>query len=237
MIKEHTYQDRTIHYKLTFKKRKSLGIYVDVYGNIELRVPRETPEKQIVELIENKWDWINRKSDESKEKTQGFKEKNYEDGEHFLYLGQEYPIVVSEDAGYGKGRVSFDGEVLKIDVAVRDEAQLKKLMTRFYKQQCKKLVEARIKVYQTNFKVKPRKISISSNKKTWGTCNNLREMTFNWKLAMAPLTVIDYIVVHEMCHMVHLNHDRSFWRLVGKIMPDYEAKEAWLSASHWKMVV
>jgi len=57
------------------------------------------------------------------------------------------------------------------------------------------------------------------------------------KLAMAPLEVIDYIVVHEMCHMVHLNHDRSFWRLVGKMLPDYEERESWLAQSSWKMVV
>ncbi len=54
---------------------------------------------------------------------------------------------------------------------------------------------------------------------------------------MAPLRVIDYVVVHEMCHMVHMNHDRSFWRLVGKIIPDYEQRENWLALSNWKMVV
>ena len=54
---------------------------------------------------------------------------------------------------------------------------------------------------------------------------------------MAPLNVIDYVVVHEMCHMVHLNHDRSFWRLVGKIIPDYEQRENWLNFSNWKMTV
>ncbi len=70
-----------------------------------------------------------------------------------------------------------------------------------------------------------------------GTCNSKRELTFNWKLAMAPLDVIDYIVIHEMCHMVHMNHDRSFWRLVGKYMPNYDEKQAWLANSHWKMVL
>lgn len=54
---------------------------------------------------------------------------------------------------------------------------------------------------------------------------------------MAPLDVIDYIVIHEMCHMVHMNHDRSFWRLVGKYMPNYDEKQAWLANSHWKMVL
>ncbi len=78
---------------------------------------------------------------------------------------------------------------------------------------------------------------ISDSKSTWGTCDSMRQLTFNWKLAMAPLEVIDYVVVHEMCHLVHLNHDRSFWRLVGKILPNYEQRENWLALSSWKMNV
>jgi len=237
MTRTHTYENHTLDFQLTYKKRKTLGIYIDVYGNVELRVPRDTSDKAIAELLEGKWSWIVRKQSEMKERTTGFKEKTYDDGEEFLFLGHHYPISINEDSTTNKASIIFDEEILKIAVPHRDEELLKKLMTKFYKQQCKRLVEARIRVHQSKFKVKPRNIKINGNKKNWGTCNSLRELTFNWKLAMAPLEVIDYVVIHEMCHMVHMNHDRSFWRLVGKHMPDYEDKQDWLKQSHWKMVV
>jgi hypothetical protein len=97
------------------------------------------------------------------------------------------------------------------------------------------LVEDRIRHYQGQFKVRPRGIQINDNPAVWGTCNGQRQLTFNWKLAMAPAEVIDYIVVHELCHMTHLNHDRSFWRLVGKLLPDYKARQDWLQQSGWRM--
>lgn len=235
ITREFTLNDDTIICQVWYKKRKTLGIHIDAYGNIELRVPRATSDEAIRKLVEAKWHWITTKSGEMKERTKGFKKKEYSDGETFLLLGREYPIAIHE--GVPEEAIAFDGETLHLHVAERDPERMKQLMTGFYKKQCKQQVEKRIRHHQPAFKDKPRKIAISANKKTWGTCSSKRELTFNWKLVMAPLEVLDYVVVHEMCHMVHLNHDRSFWRLVGRIKPDYEACQAWLAESHWKMVV
>lgn len=237
MNKSYTYQEQTIDYTLIYKKRKTIGIYIDTYGNIELRMPKETTDNQISQLIESKWSWITTKQGEMKEKTKGFKERVYEEGELYLYLGENYPIRIIENKELKNENVLLKKGELLVNIKAYDEEHIKKILKKFYHKQCKSLVEERIKYYQSNFKVKPRSIKLSDNKKTWGTCNSLRELTFNWKLAMAPLEVVDYIVVHEMCHMVHLNHDRSFWRLVGKYIPDYEERQAWLNQSHWKMVV
>jgi len=237
MNTSYTYMEQTIEYHIIYKKRKSLGIYIDVYGNIELRVPRDATVVQIQQMLENKWPWIIKNQLEMKEKTKGFKEKEYQEGEQFLYLGSGYPIRIVEDDELKSEHIDFTGIELMIYVKIHDEEKIQKLLKRFYYQQCKALVQKRINLNQSKFKMKPRGFKISNNKKTWGTCNSDRELTFNWKLAMAPIEVIDYIVIHEMCHMVHLNHDRSFWRLVGKFMPDYESRQMWLSQSHWKMVV
>jgi predicted metal-dependent hydrolase len=236
-LRQFTYQDIVIDYHIQYKKRKSLGIYIDVYGNIELRVPKETKDIQIQKLLEDKHDWIITKQREMKEKTKGFKEKEYKEGEAFLYLGRQIPIRIIEDVEHKGEEVVLKGDELHIYLIEFEELKVQQLLKRFYYKQCKALVEERIRIYQPNFKVKPKSVKISDNKKTWGTCNNHRELTFNWKLSMAPIDVIDYVVLHEMCHLVHLNHDRSFWRLLGKFIPDYEEKQEWLSQSHWKMVV
>lgn len=236
-MNSHTYENQSIDFQLIYKKRKTQGIYIDVYGNIELRVPRHTTDKQITALLEAKWPWIIKKQDEMKERTKGFKEKTYEQEEEFLYLGKAYPIRVVIDEEVTRPKVRFIENYLEIVLSELNTEVIKKALTRHYKQQCKALVEARVRNYQPNFKVKPKSIRIGSNKKHWGSCTSLRDLTFNWKLAMAPIEVLDYVVIHEMCHMVHMNHDRSFWRLVGKYMPDYESKQTWLQHSHWKMVV
>ena len=233
----HEYKNETVDYNIIFKKRKTMGIYIDVYGHIELRVPKGTSQESIRHLLESKWDWIQAKSKEQKERTNGFKEKVYNEGETFLYLGKSYPIIITIDENIKQDYVLLEEDKLHLYVREQEDDRIKQALKRFYYQQCKILVEKRIKLYQSNFKMKPRSIRISDNKSNWGTCDSKLQLTFNWKLAMAPMDSIDYVVVHEMCHMVHLNHDRSFWRLVGKILPDYEQRKHWLNQSSWKMVI
>ncbi|WML50102.1 SprT family zinc-dependent metalloprotease [Neobacillus sp. PS3-34] len=233
----HTYSGETISFEIKYKKRTSTGIYIDVYGNVEVHAPKGTPDESVLQLLEDKWDLIQQKSKEKKDRLLGPQEKVYEHGESFLYLGNTYPIQIHQDINITQDYVVFEGEKLHIYVKQLEDEKIKQALKRYYYQQCKALVEKSIQSYKSNFKVKPRSIRISDSKTTWGTCDSKLQLTFNWRLAMAPLKVIDYVVVHEMCHMIHLNHDRSFWRLVGKIMPDYKEQENWLAISSWKMTV
>jgi predicted metal-dependent hydrolase len=139
-----TYNDQTIDYHVIYKKRKSLGIYIDVYGNIELRVPRETSDKQISEMIEAKWNWILTKQQEMKEKTKGFKEKEYVEGEVFLYLGKSYPIKIQEVQLIKSELVELQEEELVINIKHYEESKdkeekIKKLLKKFYYKRCKAL--------------------------------------------------------------------------------------------------
>ncbi|RBW70823.1 M48 family metallopeptidase [Bacillus taeanensis] len=233
----HTYAGKTIRLEIKYKKRTSIGIMIDHYGNVEVHAPKGTPDERVLQLIEEKWGLIQQKLNEMKDRMRGKQEKVYEHGESFLFLGNTYPIKIIQDINIEQDNVVIEGEHLHIHVKQIEDEKIKQALKRFYYQQCKALVEKRIRYYQSHFKVKPRSIKISDSKTAWGTCDSKLQLTFNWRLAMAPLHVIDYVVVHEMCHMVHLNHDRSFWRLVGKIMPDYKEQENWLALSRWKMTV
>ncbi|MGX6444734.1 M48 family metallopeptidase [Neobacillus sp. K501] len=233
----HTYSGKTIRFEIKYKNRSSIGISIDSYGNIEVQAPKGTPDTRVIQLMEDKWDLIQEKLQEIQNRSRGPQKKIYEHGENFLYLGNAYPIQIIHDKTLEQDHVVFEEERLYIFVKQMDDEKIKQALKRFYYQRCKALVEKSISSYQRNFKTKPRSIRISDSKTTWGTCDSKQQLTFNWRLAMAPREVIDYVVVHEMCHMVHLNHDRSFWRLVGKIMPDYKAKENWLTLSSWKMTV
>lgn len=233
----HTYNDETIRFEIKYKNRSSFAISVDGYGNIEVIAPRKTPDERVIQVVESNWELIQQKVKEMKDRQQGQKDKTYDPDERFLYLGNSYPIEIIHDQSVTKDYVVFEDGKLHIYVKQVDAEKIKQSLRRFYYQQCKALIETSIANYQSYFKTKPRSIRISDSQKTWGTCDSKHQLTFNWRLAMAPRDVIDYVVIHEMCHMVHLNHDRSFWRLVGKIMPDYKEKENWLAMSNWKMTI
>lgn len=233
----HTYLGETVHVDIKYKNRSSFNILIDAYGHIEVHAPKKTPDAKVIELLEANWVPIQEKVQEMKARLNGQQEKVYENEENFLYLGKSYPIEIIQHQQIEKEHVVFEGNKLQIYVKLLDDEKIKQTLQRFYYQQCKSLVEKSISQYQTYFKTKPRSIRISDSKTTWGTCDSNHRLTFNWRLAMAPQEVIDYVVVHEMCHMVHLNHDRSFWRLVGSIMPNYKEKERWLALSNWKMTV
>lgn len=233
----HTFLDTTIDFNILYKLRKSIGIYIDFYGGIEAHVPKGTPIETILLSLESNWQQIIQKSKEIKERTTAPVEKIYDHGEVFLYLGVSYPILIFENCDQNKDYVVFEQNKIHVYVKVHNDNTVKQALKRFYYQRCKALVESRIRIYQSEFKMKPRSIRITDDSSNWGTCNSNLEITFNWKLAMAPIEVIDYVVVHEMCHMVHLNHDRSFWRLVGKFLPDYEQRSNWLILSGRKMTL
>ncbi|PLT29632.1 M48 family metallopeptidase [Peribacillus deserti] len=233
----HTYLGETLRFNIVYKKRTSVSISIDFYGNIEVQAPKGTPDDIVLKLLEEKWDWIQQQSKEMKDRLLGPQAKTYKHGEEFLYLGKTYPIQIHTDSNVEQDHAVLGGDQLHIYVNDLEDEKIKQTLKRFYYQQCKALVEKSIASYQGYFKVKPRSIRISDSKTTWGTCDSKKQLTFNWKLAMAPPEVIDYVVVHEMCHMIHLNHDRSFWRLVGKIIPDYKSRESWLAFSNWKMTV
>jgi predicted metal-dependent hydrolase len=233
----YTYSGKTIRFEIIYKNRTSIGISIDSYGNIEIQAPKGIPDQEVLQFLEGKWDLIQQKLKEKKDRLDGPQEKVYENDESFLYLGNIYPIKIFQDINITQDHVMFEGEKLHVYVKQLDDEKIKQALKRFYYQQCKALVEKSIAYYQSNFKPKPRSIRISDSKRTWGTCDSKLQLTFNWRLAMAPREVIEYVVVHEMCHMIHLNHDRSFWRLVGKIMPDYKEKENWLALSNWKMTI
>jgi predicted metal-dependent hydrolase len=138
------------------------------------------------------------------------------------YLGKLYPLIAVVDESIKKEVIHFDGQSFKCLSPKSGEVDVTKALKSFYKKEAKKVIEQRLKLYQPQIKTKYKAFSIESDDSKWGSCSSLRMLTFNWKLMLFPIEAVDYVVIHELCHLEHLNHDRSFWRLVGKICPDYK---------------
>lgn len=138
------------------------------------------------------------------------------------YLGKTYPLYTKVDPTVKKITIQWSGKDFTCLSPQEGEIDIANALQAFYMKEGRKLIEERLKIYQPHFKVKHKSFSIENHQNKWGSCSSKRHLTFHWKLIMFPLNVIDYVVVHELCHLIHMNHDRSFWRLVGKIYPRYK---------------
>lgn len=138
------------------------------------------------------------------------------------YLGKLYPLFIEVDPSLKNIIIEWDSKAFLCTSPQEGDSGLAESLQAFYTKECRKLIEKRLKLYQPNFKVKYKSFSIENHPNRWGSCNSNRHLTFHWKLILFPLNAIDYVVIHELCHLIHMNHDRSFWRLVGKIYPKYK---------------
>ncbi len=138
------------------------------------------------------------------------------------YLGMSYPVYTKVDPLIKKVTIEWDGKAFICTSPQEGEIDIANALQTHYALPIGKLIGKRLKLYQSHFKVKYKSFSIENHPTKWGSCSSKRNLTFHWKLMMFPLSAIDYVVVHELCHLVHMNHDRSFWRLVGKVYPKYK---------------
>ncbi|WP_188999740.1 M48 family metallopeptidase [Paenibacillus nasutitermitis] len=193
-----------------YGKGKKMSIHIDVSGFITVKAPKGTTDERVRQTVEQHGTWILEKIRSLEEARSLPKAREYQDEGTFLYLGKTYLLHEL------------------IDTGELSEEELRQQLKKFYFASCKKIIGERIEGYQTRLKVKPKSIEIVESKTKWGSCSASKMLTFNYRLAMAPLDVIDYVIIHELCHLTHMNHDRSFWRRVGSIMPDYKAKQEFL---------
>jgi predicted metal-dependent hydrolase len=204
-------ENNVIEFDIQYGKRKKLSIHIDSIGYITVKVPKNTSNEMIKSAIEDQAKSILEKLDEIAEARDIPNKREYHQQGKFFYLGKEYLLHEL------------------IEVSELGEEDLKKNLKKFYISSCKKIVGDRIRVYQQQLRVKPKIIDIVESKMKWGSCSSDKKLTFNYRLAMAPIEVIDYVIIHELCHLIHMNHDRSFWRRVGSIDPDYKKKQEYLA--------
>lgn len=234
-----------VTYQLTRSKRKSLSIMIGKDGTIQVKAPNWLPKYRIDQFIQQKSDWIEEKRSEVNILEQKKAAHTFQEGDSFFFLGETYGLVVqSIPSKGGKEKVTLHKEE-KLLAAVtenRTPSGLKQQLEQWYIHQAKGLFRERSSYYyplvaQAAEKMgkqdigRVNRITIRNQKTRWGSCSSKGNLNFNWRLLMAPIEVLDYVVVHELCHLAYLNHSRQFWQLVGQILPDYENRREWLKSN------
>ena len=222
----------TINYQIIRSNRKTVGLEVSIEEGVIVRAPEKISEERIKEVVKKKAEWIMRKQKRLDEIKPAPKPKEFISGERLPYLGRRYRLKVKRVDTIGVSVNLYQGKLM-IDVGSdlgeyeRKEIIKNKVM-QWYRKHAEKQIKERVKKYQNKIGVEPNSIKIKKQKKRWGSCSSLGNLNFNWKLIMAPMRIIDYIVVHELAHLKYPNHSKEYWDLVESIIPDYEQKQEWL---------
>ena len=230
------YKDKEIEFNIIRRKRKSISIKIESTGQIIVSAPLRINKEEILQVVKSKSDWIVKNQAEIKKRGLNKIAREISEGSTFMYLGEEYPLHLIVDEYIKNITVEHNKDSLErqgfiIHTNTMDVEKIKMAFEKWYREETLKIVTKRIDYYASNFKDKVTCIRVKEQKRRWASCTGKNAILFNWRISMARADVLDYIVVHEMCHMDHRNHSKYFWNRVEEIMPNYKEKHAWLKAN------
>lgn len=203
-----------------YSTRKTISLKVNEEGELIVRCPKKVSLSYIENLIARKTSWILEKKKRLLEALDFLEEKF--DGKNFLYLGTDYAVNFIENCS--KDFFFKDGLFIKNDYKNKP----KEIIAKFYQQNAKDLIFSRVEFFSKKHDFKYTKLRLSNAKGHFGSCNSKNTLSFSWRLMMAPIDVIDYVVVHELSHILQKNHSKKFWNLVEEILPNYKESRKWL---------
>lgn len=219
-------------YELTRGKGRTIEIAVLKDGRIKVRVPYRMPGYAVESFLEEKSEWIRKHMEQIREEKEQYTERKFREGEVYFYLGKPYNLRF---AGKTKDTVWLCGNEIFMDENVSGEKRRRDELEKWYRKQAKKRIPDRTRCYAEITGESPNRIIVKNQKKRWGSCSSLKNLNFNWKLIMLPQEIIDYVIIHELCHLKEMNHSKRFWQHVEEIMPDYRERRKWLKDNAWKV--
>ena len=209
-------------------KRRTIALIIERDGSLTVRAPRRATLNDIHSFIAEKMDWIIR-SREKMKAIVDIPKKQYTDGERFLFLGTDYELRLVPPQ---RPALKFDGE-FTLSASARERGE--RMFTQWYKTQALTIFTERVSHYAALHGFEPKQVKVNSAKTRWGSCSASGNINFTWRLVMAPLEVVDYVVLHELAHLKVKNHSPRFWNLVEKICPDYKRQRRWLRENGEKL--
>ncbi len=214
------------NYTITRSKRKTVSLIIERGGVIRILAPLKYPEQNINQFLIDKKNWISKKmnalaADRKIAPT-------FIEGTNIEFMGGMLRIA------HHVVQKKSDAFICQVDDVIhynRSDFSYESMLEdteRWYRHQALMIFQERVTYYSDLLNRKPTKISIKTQRKRWGTCTSKGHILLNWRLILAPLEVIDYVILHELCHLYHMDHSKRFWDLVSSIDPNYTDKRLWL---------
>lgn len=207
--------------KIVRSRRRSVALIITQDATLIVRAPLYTPSSVIEDFVRDKSFWIRRKIDEAAAHRAQARKVFFE-GERFLYLGEHYPLSLVEASPVP---LVFD-DAFRLERSFLPDA--KSLFVGWYRRQAGERIPERVEFYSALSGIRHYGCRITNTRSRWASCSGEGYLRFSWRLIMAPLNVVDYVVVHELAHVAHKDHSTAFWNRVASIFPDYKRTRKWL---------
>ena len=226
-MKKIKYENKTIAY--TVSKAKVKNLYISIQnGEVVVKAPWYVTGSQIQEVVESKRAWIMQKLEEYKASPR--KVKEYTNGEKFQILGESYYLnIYYQDITTAMLNVENEKINIILPLIYSEEdntEQIKKMINKMYNMIAEKEVEIAMEKTRKMVGLAPEEYRIKKIKTAWGSCSSTKKITINQDLIMYSRKALEYVVLHEICHLKYMNHSKKFWEMVEKYMPDYKDAEA-----------
>lgn len=217
--------------KIIRTKRKTIALQVTDDASLIVRAPFGVSEETIEHVVMKHRKWIERKQKEVLERDPKFTPKEFVNGEGFLYLGRYYKLHIVQ---WQEIPLLFNnGFYLLKDYVPMARA----LFIKWYKERALEKISERVKFYAKERGFIYNTVKITDAQTRWGSCSPKGNLLFSWRLIMAPLSIIDYVVVHELVHLEERSHNKDFWAKVKMLIPDYERRKEWLKGNAYLLKI
>lgn len=197
-------------------------------GGLEVVVPRGVGLARVEAVLREKESWIIGTLQRVAEETARSAPPPLTDGRVLPFAGREIWLKVVSGAPAGRFRAALVGDVLTLTVAACEQEVIRNALEAWYRRQAKVVFAERLVACNAAYGFTYGRVSIKEQKSRWGSCSRQGNLNFNWRLLLAPLAVLDYVVTHELAHLKEMNHAPRFWQLVARGCPDYLAHRRWL---------
>jgi predicted metal-dependent hydrolase len=210
-------------------RRKTVTIAADPSAGIVLKVPVDASVHRLDGIVRAKAPWILHRLVEFRELGPGPAPKEFIPGESYSYLGRSYRLRIERSAEIGSAFAALRGASLTVTLSLRElnetrEGLVKHAVVAWYRKQANRRLPERVDFYAERAGLRRPSVLVREQEKRWGSCNSKGQLRFNWRVMMAPMSLVDYVVAHEICHLVVRDHSARFWKLLGTILPDYEKR-------------
>ncbi|MDD2554230.1 MAG: SprT family zinc-dependent metalloprotease [Desulfotomaculaceae bacterium] len=227
---------RKVVYSLkTSARAKNLRLKVDLENGLVITVPECFDSGTLDTFLRKKQGWILDKLDYFAQLKQSSL-VGKQPGWYVLYRGREYRVEV-RTGGITAGAVVVEDDRIVVMLNEGSGKDAAVVLECWMKSMARLLINQRISVVNNVLKLSFNRVAIRGQKTRWGSCSNLGNLNFNWRLVMAPLQVLDYIVTHELLHLVEPNHSKKFWDMVENVCPDYKACRDWLKKNGHRLKI
>ncbi len=234
--------DEKIGYKMRRSKRaKRMRMQMESDKTLTIVLPTLMPQFAATNFLNTNKKWVEAQLKKIEIKHIAYPPHKYKEGETFFYLGEKYKLTYKPHK-LKRAKLKIEGDVFVVYLYEKvKEAegfkQAKKVVEDFYKKKATEIVHDRLQYFNDYYKHKYNKVTLRNQKSRWGSCSALKNLNFNWRLSMAPIEIIDYVIVHELCHLKQMNHSQKFWDLVAKTIPDHKEKRKWLKDNHFMLKI